>query len=37
MISETFPPERRGRYGALMQTGAPLGVGLAAIVALYAD
>ena len=35
MISETFPPARRGRYGALMQTGAPLGVGLAAIVGSF--
>jgi len=35
LISETFPPARRGRYGALMQTGAPLGVGLAAIVGSF--
>src|SRR6266850_5085151 len=35
LIAETFPPSRRGRYGALMQTGAPLGVGLAAIVGSF--
>jgi MFS family permease len=35
LIAETFPPARRGRYGALMQTGAPLGVGLAAIVGSF--
>jgi MFS family permease len=35
MISETFPAERRGHYGALMQTGAPLGVGLAAIMGSF--
>jgi len=31
-IGETFPPNVRGRYGALMQTGAPVGVALASIV-----
>jgi len=31
LIAETFPPARRGHYGALMQSGAPLGVGLAAV------
>lgn len=31
-IGETFPPKVRGRYGAYMQTGAPIGVALAAIV-----
>ncbi len=31
LVSEVFPPRLRGRYGALMQTGAPLGVGLAAL------
>lgn len=35
LIAETFPPSRRGRYGALMQTGAPLGVGLAAVVGSF--
>lgn len=32
LIAETFPKERRGHYGALMQTGAPVGVGLSALV-----
>jgi MFS family permease len=31
-IGETFPASKRGRYGAFMQTGAPLGIALAAIV-----
>ncbi len=31
-IGETFPPRVRGRYGAFMQTGAPIGVALASIV-----
>lgn len=31
MVAEAFPPRLRGRFGALMQTGAPLGVGLAAL------
>jgi MFS family permease len=31
LIAETFPPSKRGHYGALMQSGAPLGVGLAAL------
>lgn len=31
-IGETFPPRLRARYAALMQTGAPLGVALAAVV-----
>jgi len=31
-ISETFPPKVRGRYGAFMQSGAPIGVILASIV-----
>ena len=31
-IGETFPSKLRNRYGSLMQTGAPLGVMLAAIV-----
>ena len=34
LVSETFPA-RRGHYGALMQTGAPLGVGLAAIMGSF--
>ncbi len=35
IVAETFPAERRGHYGALMQTGAPLGVGLAAIMGSF--
>src|SRR5262245_48366876 len=35
LVAESFPPHLRGRYGALMQTGAPLGVGLAAIVGSF--
>jgi MFS family permease len=31
MLGETFPPALRGRYGAVAQTGAPAGLGLAAI------
>jgi MFS family permease len=32
LVAETFPPAHRGRAGALLQSGAPLGVGLAAFV-----
>jgi MFS family permease len=35
IVSETFPAKDRGHYGALMQTGAPLGVGLAAIMGSF--
>jgi MFS family permease len=31
LMGETFPPALRGRYGAIAQTGAPVGLGLAAI------
>ena len=31
-IGESFPPKVRGRYGAVMQTGAPFGIVLASIV-----
>jgi MFS family permease len=31
MVGETFPPALRGRYGAIGQSGAPAGMGLAAI------
>ncbi|MFL6194408.1 MAG: MFS transporter [Thermoanaerobaculia bacterium] len=31
MLGETFPPALRGRYGAIAQSGAPAGLGLAAI------
>jgi len=35
MLGETFPPALRGRYGAVAQTGAPAGLGLAAIVGSF--
>jgi MFS family permease len=31
-VSETFPPKLRGRYGAYMQTGAPIGIALASVI-----
>jgi len=31
-VGESFPPKVRGRYGAVMQTGAPLGIVLASLV-----
>jgi MFS family permease len=31
-VGETFPAHVRGRYGAFMQTGAPVGVALASVV-----
>ena len=31
-IGETFPPRLRGRFGAFMQTGAPIGIALASVV-----
>lgn len=34
-ICETFPAKVRGRYGAMMQTGAPIGIALAAVVGGY--
>ncbi|HEY3216508.1 MAG TPA: MFS transporter [Candidatus Eisenbacteria bacterium] len=33
LLGETVPPRLRGRFGALAQTGAPLGLGLATVVA----
>ncbi len=35
MIGETVPPALRGRYGAVAQSGAPAGLGLAAIVGSF--
>ncbi|HEV7667897.1 MAG TPA: MFS transporter [Thermoanaerobaculia bacterium] len=35
MIGETVPPALRGRYGALAQSGAPVGLGLAAILGSF--
>lgn len=37
LIGETFPPARRGRYGAVAQTGAPLGLGAAAVVGSFLE
>lgn len=34
-IGETFPPKVRGRYGAFMQTGAPVGIALASVIGGY--
>ncbi len=31
-VGETFPPKVRGKYGAFMQTGAPVGIVLASLV-----
>lgn len=31
-VGETFPPKMRGRYGAFMQTGAPIGIVLASVI-----
>ncbi len=31
-VAETFPTKTRARYGALMQTGAPVGVALASVI-----
>jgi MFS family permease len=37
MVGETFPPRLRARFAAVMQTGAPVGVGLAAIVGSFVE
>jgi len=34
-VAETFPARMRGRIGALMQTGAPVGIAVAAVVAAF--
>jgi len=34
-IGETFPPKVRGKFGAFMQTGAPIGIALASLVGGY--
>jgi MFS family permease len=36
-VGETFPPRVRGRYGAVMQTGAPFGIVLASIVGGFVE
>jgi MFS family permease len=35
-VCETFPPRQRARYAGLMQTGAPIGIALAALVGGFA-
>jgi len=35
LVAETFPPAHRGRAGAILQTGAPIGMGLAALVGTH--
>ncbi|HVT57168.1 MAG TPA: MFS transporter [Thermoanaerobaculia bacterium] len=35
LLGETFPPALRGRYAAVAQTGAPIGLGLAAAVGSF--
>lgn len=35
MLGETFPPALRGRYGAVAQSGAPAGLGAAAIIGSF--
>lgn len=35
LVSETFPANRRAHYAALIQTGAPLGMGLAAVMGSF--
>lgn len=34
LVAETFPPKERGRAGAILQAGAPVGMALAALVGL---
>jgi MFS family permease len=37
LVGETFPAKLRARFAAIMQTGAPVGVGLAAIVGGFVE
>jgi MFS family permease len=37
LVGETFPARVRARYAAVMQTGAPIGVGLAAVVGGFVE
>jgi MFS family permease len=37
LVGETFPAQMRARFAAIMQTGAPIGVGLAAIVGGFVE
>lgn len=34
-VGEAFPPKVRGKYGAFMQTGAPVGIALASLIGGY--
>lgn len=36
LVGETFPPKMRARFAAVMQTGAPIGIALAALVGAFA-
>ena len=35
LVAETFPPHARGRAGAILQMGAPVGVGVATLVGTF--
>ena len=35
LVGETFPPALRGRYGAIAQSGAPIGLGLATLLGSF--
>jgi MFS family permease len=35
LVAETFPPHARGRAGAILQMGAPIGVGVATLVGTF--
>jgi MFS family permease len=37
LVAETFPPRMRARFAAVMQTGAPLGIALAAVVGTFVE
>jgi len=37
LVAETFPPRVRARFAAVMQTGAPLGIALAALVGGFVE
>ena len=37
LVGETFPAQMRGRFAAIMQTGAPVGVALAAVVGAFIE
>lgn len=37
LVAETFPPRMRARFAAVMQTGAPLGIAVAALVGGFVE